>query len=123
MSSVDLLFILIFLLIGKHTVVDFFLQTKKQIAAKHCYADWTGVEHSVQHGIGTLLCVYAATQNWTWAVCAGLADAIIHYHIDYAKVKLSCQDHNSAKYWHWFGVDQALHMLTYLAIGISIAKL
>jgi len=122
-SSVDVLFALLVFLTIKHTVVDFFLQTNYQISNKRYYGSWGSVSHSLQHGIGTVLCVYAVTQNWGWAASAGLADAVLHYHIDYTKIKFTPTDSHHPHYWRWFGVDQALHYLTYLAIGITLAKL
>ena len=49
-----------------------------------------------------------------------LADAVIHYHIDWAKMNTSqrfnLKPDNSDWFWILLGFDQLLHHLTYFAI-------
>jgi hypothetical protein len=51
------------------------------------------------------------------AVTLALLDSAIHYHVDWAKINLSQGlGINNRRFWIWFGLDQALHYLTYIAI-------
>jgi hypothetical protein len=74
------------------------------------------------NGIGTfaVLAFWLGTHAWTFA----LADAVIHYHIDWAKMNASkrynIRPDNSEWFWTWLGFDQLLHHLTYFAI-VAIA--
>ena len=78
---------LIALLLTKHFVVDFPLQHSYQYLNKGTYGHPGGLLHSGLHGVGTYLCLL-----W-WAPLAALylaiADAAIHYHIDWAKMNLN----------------------------------
>jgi hypothetical protein len=50
------------------------------------------------------------------ALFLALLDFVLHYHIDYAKVKYGEADTNSSRYWNHFGLDQLAHYVTYLVI-------
>jgi len=104
----------------KHFVIDFPLQTKFQYSNKGIYGHPGGILHSSLHGLGTFLCLfYFSPAIWLAFVC-GLLDAIIHYHIDWAKVKINSYyglgpaTHES--FWWLLGLDQFLHYLTYIAL-------
>jgi hypothetical protein len=51
------------------------------------------------------------------AVTLALMDSFVHYHIDWSKTNLSRGlGITDRQYWVWFGLDQTLHYLTYIAI-------
>ena len=107
--------ILITLLFTKHFIVDFPLQNKFQWSNKGTYGHPGGLLHSALHGNATMLVF------WWYAPLAcvwlGFIDAFIHYHIDWAKMKLGGNLTTShKKYWIYFGLDQLLHSLTYAFI-------
>ena len=112
----DAAFLLLFLLIIKHTVCDYFLQTLWHIQNKGVYLAQGGLVHSAHHAVATLLVTYSVTQSWATGLTLALIDFVLHYHIDYVKTRFGPKDPNHPHFWHWFGVDQAAHMLTYLLL-------
>lgn len=114
--------LLITLLVIKHFVCDFVLQTGYMIKEKGTYGALGGIEHALFHAVGTLLVlvVMMPHQVMLCVFCAGL-DGIMHYHIDWVKCYLS-QDYSQSQpqYWWLFGADQMLHYLTYIIILLLV---
>lgn len=110
---------LVVLFFIKHLVVDYFLQRPYQYRNKGIYGHPGGILHAFNHGITTsgLLLLYV-DDNYHYAILAGLIDSFLHYHIDWLKIKISTifnwTPTNSDYFWHLLGVDQFLHMLTYV---------
>lgn len=97
--------------IGKHFLADFPLQPPYQWMNKGKYGHPGGLLHAGIHGAFTLAILYEFDMPlWLAAV-----DAVIHYHVDWAKMQLPWKPDN--KYFWWaLGVDQMLHYLTYVGI-------
>jgi hypothetical protein len=55
------------------------------------------------------------------------AEGVIHYHIDWAKSNLNKIMHlrvtEDNRYWFWFGFDQFLHHMTYIALILVIREI
>lgn len=110
--------LLLTLLFVKHFIVDFPLQKPYHYLNKGQYGHPGGIQHALYHGAGTFgaLMIF----NPFLAAFAGLVDSVVHYHVDWVKVKLN--DHyglkpdNSEKFWWLLGADQLAHALTYIAI-------
>ena len=110
----------------KHFVVDFMLQTPYMYLNKGTYLHGGGILHATLHGMATAFIlasfVFLGTIQISLFVVflIALAEAIAHYHIDWAKVKTNThyglKPDNSEKYWWLLGFDQLLHSLTYVAI-------
>lgn len=100
----------------KHFLADFLWQFPFMLRDKGVYGAPGGLYHSWIHGILTffVLIGFARPED---AVTLALIDSAIHYHIDWGKTNLSqgltVQDQ---AFWIWFGLDQTLHYLTYVAI-------
>ena len=124
---------LLILLQLKHFICDFPLQKPYQYLNKGIYGHGGGILHASIHGVGTLIALLLAFAilkigtEVTWhpqviglALKVAILDALIHYHIDWAKVKINkrygwkCD--NSEKFWYLLGFDQLLHQLTYIGI-------
>lgn len=115
-----------FLILTKHFIVDFLLQTPYQYKNKGKLFHFGGLIHAFLHGFTTfLICNYLL--NFEVGFRVGLIDMICHYFIDYAKVnidkrfkwselKKDCRVIYSNKYYISIGFDQYLHCLTYLII-------
>ena len=113
----DTLLILLVLQI-KHWYADFYVQSYHQTVRKGIYRDPVGISHTIDHVIGTLiglviLIPFINISPVMILVC-GLIDLIIHYHIDWTKVKFGTKDNTKPRYWREFGADQLAHQLTYL---------
>jgi hypothetical protein len=113
----DTLLILLVLQI-KHWYADFYVQSYHQTVRKGIYRDPVGISHTIDHVIGTLigLVILIPFINISPIIIllCGLLDLIIHYHVDWTKVKFGSKDINKPQYWREFGADQLAHQLTYL---------
>jgi hypothetical protein len=92
----------------KHFVCDFLLQYPRHYLNKGIYGRWGGIEHAAIHGIATAILLNPIL---------GIVDFIIHYHIDWAKMKVNShmgwKPDNSEHFWSLLGLDQLLHYITY----------
>jgi hypothetical protein len=111
----DSIFIILSLLLIKHCYIDFVNQTSEEISRKGIYGDWVGLGHSIKHGLGTLFVLACFVDFWL-ALFLGFIDFVIHYHIDWIKVKFGSKDMTSQRFWAEFGLDQLAHNLTYVYI-------
>ena len=116
--------LLITLLSIKHLIIDFPLQPRYQYSNKGKYGHPGGLLHSFLHMVGTVACFwFFAPLSLVFLV--GLLDGVLHYHIDWAKVninaKLGWGPTTHEEFWWLLGVDQFLHMITYiLLIGMVV---
>lgn len=112
--------ILLLLFQLKHFICDYPLQISPyQYLNKGTYGHLGGLLHALIHSIGTfVVLVFFVAPIGALMLC--LLDGITHYHIDWAKVKLTqhygLTPSTSAMYWLLLGFDQLLHQLTYLGI-------
>lgn len=112
----DILLLLVLLQL-KHFIVDFVWQTPEEIEHKGTYLDYRGVGHSIKHGLGTLIVLWALGASFEISWLYGALDFIIHYHIDWFKMNVSRNLTPADRaFWIWLGFDQALHHLTYIMI-------
>lgn len=105
---------LLILLLLKHLIVDFFLQTNDMIQHKGQYGHPTGLLHSFLHGIGTFI-VFGNWVDLGTAIALGGIDMMIHYHIDWIKMQFKYPI-TDKKFWWAFGLDQFLHQMTYIGM-------
>ena len=114
---IQLLFLLTLLQI-KHCYADFCIQTYPQTVRKGIYRDLVGVSHSVDHVWTTLvaLLIYNVfyTTNAIDILIVALFEGIVHYHIDWYKVKVGSKDNTKPIFWRQFGLDQLAHQFTYI---------
>ena len=109
--------ILISLFLIKHFVADFPLQNKFQWSNKGTYGHLGGILHAYFHGVFTTLCLFWFIGSGS-AILLGIVDAIIHYHIDWAKMNINTKmcwyPDTNEEFWWLLGIDQLLHGLTYV---------
>jgi hypothetical protein len=117
---------LLFLFGIKHFFADFVWQTSWMQSEKGTYGAPGGLAHAGVHSLGTLVVLVAVFPWSAWshvaAVMLAVMDGVIHYHVDWAKTNLSRGlTPADQRFWIWFGADQTLHYLTYVAIiGIIV---
>jgi hypothetical protein len=111
------------LLIGlqiKHYYADFVIQTYQQTVRKGIYRDPVGISHSMDHILASLVILFVLSfvipLNLPLGILLCLLEGIIHYHIDYYKVKYGCKDNTKPLFWNQFGLDQLAHQLTYIGM-------
>ena len=117
--TINEVLLLIFLLFTKHLIVDFPLQFPRHYLNKGKYMHLGGIEHAVLHGAGTaLVVIWFAPPEVTLMI--SLVDALIHYHVDWAKMNLNAKlgygPTTSEKFWWLLGLDQWLHAVTYIGL-------
>jgi hypothetical protein len=113
---ISIILVLFTLLVIKHFIADFLLQTDTMVKEKGTYRASGGVYHSLIHAIFTFSIV-AGMFSVPLGIFASAIDFIVHYHVDWAKMNISRNLTPANKeFWIWLGVDQLLHYLTYIGI-------
>lgn len=112
---------LLYLFIVKHFYADFIMQTYEQTIRKGIYGDWVGITHSLDH-VWTTIIVLAIFNiihsiQIVLILPVALIEGIVHYHIDWIKVKFGCKDSNNPTFWAQLGLDQLAHHFCYLLIA------
>lgn len=110
--------LIVMLLFTKHFIVDFPMQVRYQWSNKGTYGHPGGLVHAGLHGIATCACFYWYAPDAAFYLA--WIDAIIHYHIDWAKMninaKLGWGPTTHEEFWWLLGLDQFLHALTYIGL-------
>lgn len=112
--------IVVLILLFKHLVCDFFLQTAYQYRNKGIYGHPGGLLHAGLHVLGTAFLFLYVNPGPKIVALILAGEFVVHYHIDWAKeqivkrCKLTTED---SAFWWALGVDQFLHGATYVAIA------
>ena len=118
-----LILVLFTLLIIKHFIIDFPLQTPYQWQNKGQYGHPGGLLHAGLHGLGSFS-VLSLFIVGKFALLLGLIDMVVHYHIDWAKMnlnkKLGWGPNTHEQFWWLLGLDQFLHALTYIGLVATV---
>jgi len=110
----------------KHAVADFYLQSSYQYLNKRTYGHRGGFLHSAIHAALTPL-VYLVLAPASLLLVAGIAvgEFLVHYHVDWLKEQLIHRNNWTPQcrmFWFALGTDQLVHGLTYLVIvGVLVA--
>lgn len=116
----EILLLLLFLQV-KHWYADFKIQTYLQTVKKGVWLDPIGLSHSTDHVLCTLVALLLFNLIYPLSGLAILiiafAEGILHYIIDFVKVKYGCKDNTKPQFWNQFGLDQFAHQFTYLGIA------
>lgn len=122
--------VLLTLLFIKHFVADFLYQPPFMYLNKGTYGHIGGILHSSFHAIltWTILAVLANFTSIDISLTAAgimlvaLGEFVVHYHVDWAKMKLNkvmkWGPSTHEEFWILLGLDQTLHNLTYIAIAV-----
>lgn len=109
----ELLIIFIWLML-KHTIADYLLQ--KPWKDKGIYGSRGGLIHAAHH-VGGAFIVLMFYVSFPLAVLLSVLDGVLHYHIDFAKnniKRIFKLNNTQTLYWGLHGLDQYLHVLTYV---------
>lgn len=106
--------VFLIMMLTKHYVVDFVLQTDEMVKGKGVYGNPQGIYHSLQHAIATaVICFILIAQPIYWLMFP-LIDFVMHYHIDWIKMNYGCRDITKKEFWNHLGLDQLAHQFTYV---------
>lgn len=113
---------LLALLMIKHCICDFMLQTPWQLTQKGIYGAPGGIVHSGIHVAGTFVVLLAVMPPLSVIAVVLVVEFLVHYHIDWGKAQFvkRFEIRDGARFWNAIGVDQLLHNLTYLAILVYV---
>ena len=113
--------LLILLLQIKHWYADFKIQTYMQTVKKGVWLDPVGLSHTADHiwcsFVVLLIFNLLIPLSITAMILAVFAEGIIHYLVDFTKVKYGCKDNTKPLFWNQFGLDQLAHQTCYLIMA------
>ena len=113
--------LLLTMLLLKHLVCDFLVQPYWMISGKARYGHIGGIVHAGFHSLASWFLVYLFTQDIQFTSWIVAGEFIIHYHMDWIKVKVTNHYKWTASdqmYWWMTGFDQWIHQMTYVAMVI-----
>ena len=115
----EILLLLLFLQV-KHWYADFKIQTYMQTVKKGVWLDPIGISHSMEHMVASMISLFVCSifvkLNPVTVLWLCVVEGILHYIIDYIKVKYGCKDNTKPLFWNQFGLDQLAHQTTYLGM-------
>ena len=121
MSEPGAALIAVFLiLIVKHFVCDYPLQSRWQLVNKGTYGHPGGIVHSGIHAIATAIAFFVMTPTFVVGIAIMVGEFLVHYHIDWTKenvIKRMGWTATDSKFWLALGLDQLAHHLTYVVIA------
>ncbi len=104
----------------KHAVADFYLQTAYQYLNKGTYGHPGGFIHASIHvALTPLVYLVLVPGSLLIAGAIALGEFLLHYHIDWAKEQIIHRKGWTAQspgFWYALGTDQLIHGLTYLGL-------
>lgn len=113
--------ILFFFLQVKHWYADFVIQTYMQTVKKGVWLHPVGISHSLEHMASTLavLLIYSLffVLDPRIIIMVGAGEGVLHYIIDFTKVKYGIKDMTKPLFWNQFGMDQLAHQATYIGMA------
>jgi hypothetical protein len=91
-----------------------------QTVKKGVWMDPVGISHTLDHIYCSLIALMLFSVFVPLSVVsillASLVEGVIHYLVDYTKVKYGSKDNTKPLFWTQFGLDQLAHQATYLAM-------
>jgi hypothetical protein len=110
----------------KHALGDGPLQTSRMVKEKGFYGQAGGFFHAGIHGAGSFLALLLFGLAALPALLLGVAEAVVHYHIDFAKESMARRNgwtQDKPVFWWALMGDQMMHQLTYLAIAFAVIRI
>jgi hypothetical protein len=94
------------------------MQTYIQTVKKGVWLDPTGISHTTDHMICTLVAMlifsFFVPVSAIAIILVTFIEGVVHYLVDYSKVKYGCKDNTKPVFWTQFGLDQLAHQVTYI---------
>lgn len=120
MPDIVITILLLFCLLQiKHMFADYFLQTRRMLSGRSTYLHMGRAQHAGVHALLSIPVFLVIGAGYGFVLALIVAEWVVHFHLDWAKAR-----HTEARvltpaqglFWRSFGVDQALHQLTYIAM-------
>jgi Protein of unknown function (DUF3307) len=107
-------------LMVKHALADFYLQTPYQYLNKGTYGHPGGLLHAAIHmALTPFVYLVLLPGSLLLAGSIALGEFLVHYHVDWLKEQILRRNELTTQtpgFWHALGADQLIHGLTYLVI-------
>ncbi|MET0301911.1 MAG: DUF3307 domain-containing protein [Methyloceanibacter sp.] len=107
-------------LMVKHALADFYLQTPYQYLNKGTYGHPGGLLHAAIHmALTPFVYLVLLPGSLLLAGSIALGEFLVHYHVDWLKEQILRRNELTTQtpgFWHALGTDQLIHGLTYLVI-------
>ena len=107
-------------LMVKHALADFYLQTPYQYVNKGTYGHPGGLLHAAIHmALTPFVYLVLLPGSLLLAGSIALGEFLVHYHVDWLKEQILRRNELTTQtpgFWHALGTDQLIHGLTYLVI-------
>lgn len=116
----DSIFVLFGLLFFKHWYIDFVNQSEEEVKGKGIYGNAYGVMHSLKHGLATAIIFWLFIEDPLFSIILGFVDFVIHYNVDFCKMRFGNRDITTKAFWAQLGLDQFAHYMTYLFLVWTI---
>jgi hypothetical protein len=104
----------------KHTIADFFLQTPYQYLNKGTYGHPGGLVHAGIHvALTPLVYLLLVPSSLLLAGAIAIGEFAVHYHVDWLKEQVTHRNGWTTRdpgFWHALGADQLVHGVTYLTL-------
>jgi hypothetical protein len=104
----------------KHTIADFFLQTPYQYLNKGTYGHPGGLVHAGIHvALTPLVYLLLVPSSLLLAGAIALGEFAVHYHVDWLKEQVTHRNGWTTRdpgFRHALGADQLVHGVTYLTL-------
>jgi Protein of unknown function (DUF3307) len=104
----------------KHTIADFFLQTPYQYLNKGTYGHPGGLVHAGIHvALTPLVYLLLVPSSLLLAGSIALGEFAVHYHVDWLKEQVTHRNGWTTRdpgFWHALGADQLVHGVTYITL-------
>jgi hypothetical protein len=105
----------------KHWYADFKIQTYMQTVKKGVWLNPVGISHTMDHIWCSLVALFVFSLifsiNVSLIIPIVFVEGILHYTIDFTKVKYGCKDNTKPLFWNQFGLDQLAHQICYMAMA------
>ncbi len=103
----------------KHLVADFIIQPESWFSTKDQYSSRGGILHAGVHCLLTFLILLLCAHGLIVSLLVSAVEGVIHHFIDWRKAAMVSARGLTTEhklFWWLFGIDQALHQITYLGI-------
>jgi hypothetical protein len=120
---VALFFLLFVGLELKHFIADYFLQPGWMLSGKGDFRHIGGYAHAGLHAVLSGVVLLVAGTDLTTLALLMVAEFVVHYLLDYAKILYSRGVHvdtQPKRFWSLHGLDQITHQLTYAAMIYAV---
>lgn len=120
MPDIVITILLLFCLLQiKHMFADYFLQTPRMLSGRSVYLHMGRAQHAGVHALLSIPVFLVIGAGYGFVLALIVAEWVVHFHLDWAKARYSAArglNPSQARFWGAFGVDQALHQLTYIVM-------